>query len=344
MTKNFQPKILQPNGWAFLDWITGVVRINRSSSDYFSLREKTLKSDNITLKQDEALLLETVTHESFHYLQICTSAYLYNLVRRLHDALSKHLIQHPILTYENLASWQMTSLREEFQFHTSILNIAGPEGLTPLHILEAAAFYMQKRYHLRNLTPAQYQDERAGECVEYTLAYDVAVSILGENTAFTVFPLFAAMSFWTSKPVETFVGLCQRFAAVDVINRGRVDFHQLLTEVSPHVLGRPALHPPTLDIRLFDQTIRSLDALYAAHRLDLYVVMAQPHRHLDGPLVDVVSPAIIFNDKPGNILVTTPDHFWPNHPRDEKHLSGARAKLMTQVIRLFELSMQIQVA
>ena len=77
------PKLLQPDGWAFLDWLTGIVQVNCESGRYHALKTTLRGCGPKGLSREQILLLETVTHESFHYFQICTSAFLHNIVKRL---------------------------------------------------------------------------------------------------------------------------------------------------------------------------------------------------------------------------------------------------------------------
>lgn len=337
------PKLLQREGWACLDWLTGIVRINTDSSNYHCLKRKLEQSGTDVLSNDEVLLLETVTHESFHYLQICTSAFLFQIVSKLFESLNKHLVRSPINNYEDLEpDWPPQGLKDEFLFHVGLLNIQGPKEISTLAIVESAAFYMQKRYHWKGLTADQYGEMLAGELPQYRAAYEVAAGILGTETAFLVFPIFAEMALWTSLPHETFVPLCEAFARLDMAGRRKLNLDEFLKSVSPYYQGTP-VPKGNPDIPIYNQTIRTLDSLYHAHKLDLYMLMSRPYARLDESLTNLIIPPMLFNHvESGNIEMFVPDHMWPHLPRTSQNVTGPRGEKMKLLVLLHELSLRIQ--
>jgi hypothetical protein len=334
------PALLQSEGWAYLDWITGLVRIDADASFYQNCVKKFNKSEMLT--EDEILLLETVAHESFHYLQICTSAYLYNLSRRLYDALSKYLEKQPVTCYEDLRNWPPPGLKEEFAFHIALLNVEGPQNVSALSIVDSAAFYVQKLRCRPNLTANAYEEMLVGELLQYHHAYKVAVGCLGREMGFQLFPLLAAMSLWTMVPQETFPALCEGLAKLGPDALRKVDFDQFLREVSPYYAGTPLVRGGA-EIPIYNQTICALDKLYKSHELDLYMLMAKPHVRLNDSLTNVTVPPMVFKNTTaeGDIFLSFPDHLWPALVRVNPALEGNRAKIGKMLLLLLELSARI---
>src|SRR3974390_1032625 len=173
--------LLLPDGWAYLDWITGMIRIDSNRTDWERLKEKVPPNKRLTahmLTEDELTLLETFTHEMVHYLQLCTTGYLYRLARDLLAVLAE---LPPASTIDDVpeadltrAAGRLRAIKEER------LCAPGKRGLAVISLVESAAFLVQKRTHY-DLTPADYEAALVGWPAMYRAGYDIAREHLGDE-------------------------------------------------------------------------------------------------------------------------------------------------------------------
>src|SRR5439155_15700726 len=146
-----------PDGWAYLDWVTGIVRINCGKDEYLGLKAKTeVDFQQGRVSSEQQRLLETVTHEVTHYFQVCTTGYLHRLVRELTNALLDTLPE--VMDVDQLPEEALMAAGRRLNEIKQRLTVAGPRNLTILDLIEGAAFLIQKRYHFPKLTGLGYAD------------------------------------------------------------------------------------------------------------------------------------------------------------------------------------------
>lgn len=200
---------LPSNVWGFLEWMTGVIRINATVEELQRLSEA---REHVRLAYEE-----TVTHEFFHCAQICAAGYPHHYAATVAKALFPVL--HPYL----LAFSSHTDLEEaatrfaqappsiphEAMALLDLLDEPGSDGITPRDIVESAAYLVQKRTHLQDLDAADYGHMlHFAPAPEYRSAFLVAESILGAR-ALELFPALSHVSLCFLRPQDVFTNLCR---------------------------------------------------------------------------------------------------------------------------------------
>lgn len=341
ITDRIASSALRPDGWAYLDWVTGVVRIDSSREEWECVRRQLNSRDHVSaheLTPKEVLLLETVTHEVTHFFQVCTTGYLYRVAQELYavlvDALPtdiKSIDELPASVIEHAAG-RLTAIKEEQ------LCAPGPRGLDVVSIVESAAFMIQKLHHYPALTPQEYQWTLAGQPSVYSAAYNVAREYLGEQ-ALGTYPVLASLSLWTEHPAESLVGLCEGLAAHSAESRKEIQFGHLVDALCRvgGFIGPPWLGSARRDFPEYDVSIRRLDRLADEGRFDRQAYLLRPF--LDEnvrTLADEAMPPIIFNEDDAGRLAFRWPPSWSEISDDEKM---AKAKIL---LLLFAISTHVQ--
>src|SRR5450759_1675647 len=163
--------------------------------------ETLLCADPQTLTQDDLYQLEAMTHEATHLLQLCTLGYAYDIACRLMELVFYATREHKTLDaiYDHHGDY---TARVSAVLDT--LHREGQNGVTPLMILEGAAFLAQKVSHYDRLGPEEYARilDREAPSGEY----------LGAD-AFYLFPHVATLSLYTARPERAFPVLLEAFAS-----------------------------------------------------------------------------------------------------------------------------------
>lgn len=334
-----QPALLRPpGGWAFLDWITGIVRVNCSVEFYRQVEAKRQDPGKIgTLTPEEILLLETITHESYHFFQVCTTGYLFGIADALFRVFQRYLTAHPVARYEDLPEAAPAGVAAEIASIKGLLDQPGPEDLTPRLLIEGAAFLAQKLNHWNGLTPEIYESMLAGEAEEYRLAYDVARELVGDR-ALTVVPLLTSLSLRSPEPVRAFVGMCRIFGAVPDSLLGKVDFMDLLESSTSRVMPHPSPPAGHSPLSVFSAAARRCGSLGEMIRVQ---AMARPDR-MPPEVADLVQPAILFNPQGGSIILQIPRTLWPELDGHGPEIQGPKAERTKLQALAFELSCRLQ--
>ena len=328
--------VLRPDGWAYLDWVTGVVRIDARRDEWERLQEQFSSRDQVSaheLTAKEVLLLETVTHEVTHFFQVCTTGYLYRVALDLFAALTdalpadiKSVEELPESIIEHVAG-RLNSIKEER------LCAPGPRELDVLSIVESAAFMIQKLSHNPDLTPQEYQRALAGQPSVYRTAYDLACEYLGE-AAFGTYPVLASLSLWTERPADSLIGLCEGLAV-----HKDLEFGHLVDALhrAGGFIGPPWLGSARRDFPEYNMSIDGLDRLADEDRFDRQAYLLRPFKdeHVR-IMVDAAMPPIVFNeDDEGRLAFQWPPS-WKEIPNGQKN---ARAMML---LLLFSISTHVQ--
>lgn len=190
---------------ADLDWATGLTRFFISQAEH----RRILDSDISLLPDEERYIFEALTHESAHLLQLALTGFGYDFSSRFVKVVISAAARHSALDdiylnrqdYADDLSPLFASLQRE-----------GPRDITPITIMESAAFLAQKASHYEGLGPRSYAkllDDEAPSG-EYRLAYDIAFEYLGPD-ALDHFPHIANLALATSEPETVFIPLLEEF-------------------------------------------------------------------------------------------------------------------------------------
>lgn len=200
-------------GVASLDWATGVIRIFMRHEEWARL----IGADPASLG-DELSGYESITHEAAHRLQLITTGFAYEMSCEWFWAVAAVARDCADLdaAYARRAEYSLA-----IQPLLESLFRQGPDRVSPISIMEGAAFYSQITSHRKirgpndgylGIGPRQFGEilnsEAPGEA--YRIAYDVACEHLGEE-AFDKFPHVASLALFTREPETVFVPLLEEF-------------------------------------------------------------------------------------------------------------------------------------
>lgn len=220
--------------WGFLDWVTGLVRVNLTS-DQFSGSERT--------EQFEL----TLNHELFHAFQICTTGYMY----RLSMELLREVVRIIISTSEKLdldklirtpppCSSKLDGLLTE-------IDRANTDGITARDLIEGYAYYGHEALHNPALDAPEYARRLAGAPgATYTNAFRYSQQRTNGAT-FELFPLFCYLALLFRDPPNVF---CKLHDLLPLPLRSgipsgqlRREIVKLLDQIPAEYLGVPCQEP-----------------------------------------------------------------------------------------------------
>ncbi len=185
------------------DFISALLYVDCTQAEHEALvakRQELGSAWATDLSEREKLLIETLMHEYFHYLQVLSSGYVFETVAALLDVLEGTLnrFQQDDDDYRRLAVFGRLADR--------ILRPLGEPGpssaLSPLDLLEGAAYYFQSRV----LERATDHDSMlaalamSGVGPEYTRAYERASLVLGDYAFPTFLPCVGSALLFVNPP------------------------------------------------------------------------------------------------------------------------------------------------
>lgn len=214
-------KILWEGFRALLEWSTGLMCINCSVDVFMNLRKAPsndgLRVDPVAIwegavptdQQSELQFMMTVTHETYHSLQITSTGYLYALVCRYFKEV-QDLLPFPfdekkyLVTLANPPAFS-DELRKLFAEALE----EGPGQIRVLDLVESSATLYQYRTHYPDLTPEDFSQlldkiKLPQEYPEYRRAYDLGMSILGEARAFDEVLVATSIALMFERPHEVY--------------------------------------------------------------------------------------------------------------------------------------------
>jgi hypothetical protein len=316
--------VLDPGTAGYLDWATGISRINASYSEWQELNPRR-RAKQITDRDIE--LREAASHEYAHFIQITTTGYLYRFAIRLYELLSrcvpqpKFVVPGPDLKPPEVVAKQLAE-------HLAILDDVGPHGITSRAVIESQAFYIQKGSTLYGLSHKHYitmLDEAPGP--EYRHAYDLAAERLGAR-AFKAFPVLTSLALCTLDPAESFVELVEAVAARKLSythTAGTPPFAELASTVCINTIGTSVdmlkklpQHPVYTPVvsELYQKCMQSSRSV-----LDF---LTNLHRRQPKDLVSATLRPILFNRELGakqsSLLI--PSGLWSNKTKEERENDG----------------------
>jgi hypothetical protein len=197
----------------YLEWSSGTLFVNESLERWEAFRSRTADMNDPRTLQ----FLQTITHETFHFLQIATAGFPYQFACLMFSEL-KEIIRPP------LDEARLRALMHDppppsrrLAFLGEFLDEQGPGGITTRDIIESAAFMYEHRIHYPDISFKGYGALLHKRCPapEYRAAYDLMEQKLGERAFDLCLPLcFAALCFCEpnlvfSKIVEAARGLAE---------------------------------------------------------------------------------------------------------------------------------------
>jgi hypothetical protein len=184
-----------PDGvWGYLDWVTGLVRVNVSSHEFSGS------------KRTEQFEL-TLNHELIHAFQICTTGYLY----RLGTELLREVVRIILSVSANPDVFELirTPPPSSVKIDTLLFEIdcANTDGITVRDLVEGYAYYAHEALQDVALSGATYARRlAAAPAREYANAFRYSEQRINER-AFEVFPLLCYLALLFRDPPDVFCKL-----------------------------------------------------------------------------------------------------------------------------------------
>ena len=184
-----------PDGvWGYLDWVTGLVRLNLSSEEY----ESRTRTEEFEL---------TLNHELFHAFQICTTGYLYRLCTELLRGIVRIIVAvSPQVDIFEVIERPPTGTARIDEL-LGAMDAANADGITVRDLVEGYAFYGHAALHEPRLTARAFSGQlAAAPSEEYRRAFRYCEERLGRR-AFGIFPLLCYLSLLFRDPPDVFCRL-----------------------------------------------------------------------------------------------------------------------------------------
>jgi hypothetical protein len=219
--------------WGFLDWVTGLVRVNLTS-EQFTRSERT--------EQFEL----TLNHELFHAFQICTTGYMYRTCMELLREIVRIIISvGESLDLDRLIRTPPPSSSKLDALLTEI-DRANNDGITARDLIEGYAYYSHEALHDPALDAASYARRLvAAPGRAYTNAFSYSEQRVAAE-AFELFPLLCYLALLFRDPPSVFcrlhdllLGRCGPTAG-----KRRRDVVKLLDQIPAEYLGIPCQDRP----------------------------------------------------------------------------------------------------
>ncbi|MEJ7809352.1 MAG: hypothetical protein WKG32_02945 [Gemmatimonadaceae bacterium] len=212
----FDAFVLPPGVLGYLDWSSGVTRLDCSRAEYAKLKDwaKAPSPDD----ERSVELAEVTVHEMHHFLQISLFGYLYRFAFTLELLISESLPSQ----LARLADLP-TRVRNEELLRNILADFdrEQPDGVSVRSIVESLTYLVQKREEYGYDTGRYIAHlRRARPLPEYMSAFLYAHGVFGavEHTV-RLFPVLAQLSLCSHSPPEALAILCQAVAAGEISTR-----------------------------------------------------------------------------------------------------------------------------
>jgi hypothetical protein len=225
----------------FLEWSTGVLRIN-ATLEQFQAYTARLPEGTIygTHPDDEMImtLVRAITHEQFHFRQAMATGYGYTLACAAFIRIMQEIGRLPLPHDWNgmlAAIAASPPLIPDLTARFAELDEEGPDGVTIRDVIESAALLYECKAHMPDLDHAKYSRylDLAMVLPEYRRAYDLATEILGP-VAFDNFLVAAVLALCFRRPDQALGNILQQMAGLlhlDAVYRSPDDFMGLASVV-----------------------------------------------------------------------------------------------------------------
>lgn len=216
----------------YLEWGTGIIRVNMD----YELWERYSSGKSAPPPESFRSLCSTITHETYHFLQIAVTGFMYRFASRYFEAMHESVSAHAgnELTEESIYSFltKPPSISDKVGSLLRVLHHQGPTGVSALHIIESAAFFYEHNTHFKNLTAVGYnkilEDEDPPE--EYFLAYHEAERVLG-SLACDNFLIATVISLCFAEPQNVFPDVLRCIKSVGIPYRNFSDYPKFIMSV-----------------------------------------------------------------------------------------------------------------
>jgi hypothetical protein len=233
-------------GW--MDWPTGVQFIDLELEDP-SHWPAVLQDDSERARE----AMQTVSHETLHFLQVATTGFMYRWVCDHHRLVARAFkpLGAEVAAYLDdpgpktlLAVEQKVdpAIREALLAHVAQLDRRGANRISVRYLLEAHALLGEMKIHWQGLDSKHILpllgEQAAGP--EYRLAYDLVRMRLGEGVAFRDFLLIASLALCADDPPQAFdelVDVLARRAAPEPSDGGAPDTDWVLAAAGVAISG-----------------------------------------------------------------------------------------------------------
>lgn len=287
------------NVWGFLEWTTGIIRINLSYEEYLKIGSNKLEKEEYE---------ETLKHEFYHLLQISTSGYLYFFVTEIlvdiipfwrnamigegkgGDIFKKILLDIP-------------ELNEKMKNKFSAIDIENKDGITARQIIEGSAFLFQKIHAVKDITPEKFRKELKYYEKDYCGSYEFMYNLIG-NKAFVYLPMVSFISLCFIKPQDFFSDLCVLLVK-EVSKKDLLSLEELLVLAESlrekhHYLGTPIeveqyQYKRNYFNPFYDRHINLIIAYCKQNKMDFFRLMCYPSNTLKIWETEKIVTALIFN-------------------------------------------------
>ncbi|MGH3190295.1 MAG: hypothetical protein ACRDPY_27715 [Streptosporangiaceae bacterium] len=326
------------------DWATGAIRIFARHREWADL----ISSDPAGFSDDELVFYEAVTHEATHRLQLVSTGFAYDLSREWFYAVAAAARDCADLDAVNASRARYLPLVQPLL--DSLLR-AGEHGITPLSIMEGAAFYAEITSHrkirgpggvLVEVGPRSFDDILNEEAPSefYRIAYDVAVQYLAEE-AFDKFPHIANLALYTSEPEVVFIPLLEKFGREasrmdDDRNHEmgiaflKEDYESIFLGSADDVMSADFPHP------VLDTLVKTIRDLRRTGAFDPVTIMAHGQVTSDELAAALQGPMLFLPEGTGQDRIAP--MVWPGHdladPRDNPLLDPAVIRMLAATSQL----------
>ncbi len=178
--KIFETYEVPENVGGYLEWVSGILYINASKQQW---KEYLNVQAGETRSASQRELCQTVTHETYHFLQIAMTGYLYRFACRLFTGFRSLL--SPLLSSSKIEQLlcDPPPLPQNLIELVRALDSPGPEGLTVRDIVESSAYLYEHLMHYPDMNKSFYDEILASSHIgpEYKKAYSMAEDILGPH-------------------------------------------------------------------------------------------------------------------------------------------------------------------
>lgn len=265
-------ELLLPRGTlGYLDWVSGIVRLNMSRADYDFFLQGTLPV------RRRRTLLSTIHHEALHVLQIVFSGFLYGFVTNARGFVSATLAERRGFAFERAESTSSPDrttwvCENGLRKMLAKLDEIGEHKLSIRAIVESLTLLTETREQQPSWTHRNYIRYLGKEApgTEYRSAFEFVTSKLGES-AFEWFPTLAHMALCSHEPVAVLASLCDEARRLDVHRLPQPDWAAEV-ERGERLLETAMYHPRWLG--------RAIDVVSHMPQHPVYTPLAEQSRSL----------------------------------------------------------------
>lgn len=190
----------------YLEWASGILFVNAT---YDEFKGATSGSLGQPLTPRQRYLLQTITHESYHFAQVVTTGFFFRFACQALKCVSG--ILRPPLDADRVESLLATPppMSEEYIDLVATLDAHSGDNLTNRAVIESSTIFFEHREHLRGLDHDSYlkllRVRIPLRSSEYRIAYEIATDVLGPQAFDAFLPVsFIALCF--DSPPDAFRG------------------------------------------------------------------------------------------------------------------------------------------